>query len=88
MQKFRQSFIVYEKPGILYEKLKNPITIELNHFCWNLANVSYLQMSTKKCLGFFSFFSDLEVFAKVKKDLVSTHSHKPGFSITQDLNKI
>ena len=33
MQKFRQSFIVYEKPGILYEKLKNAITIELNHFC-------------------------------------------------------
>ena len=37
---------------------------------------------------FFIFFSDLEVFVKVKKDLVSTHSHKPGFSITQDLNKI
>ena len=45
-------------------------------------------MSTKKCLGCFSFGLDLEFFAKMKKDLVSTHSQKPGLSITQDLNKM
>ena len=30
----------------------------------------------------------LELFAKIKKDVVSTQSQKPGLSITQDLNKI
>ena len=45
-------------------------------------------MSTKRCLGCFSFCLDLEFFAKMKKDLVSTHSQKPGLSITQDLNKM
>ena len=45
-------------------------------------------MSAKRCLGFFLFCLDLELFAKIKKDLVSTHSQKPGLSITQDLDKI
>ena len=31
-------------------------------------------MSTKGCVGFFLFYLDLELFAKIKKDLVSTHS--------------
>ena len=30
-------------------------------------------MSTKACVGFFLFYLDLELFAKIKKDLVSTH---------------
>ena len=45
-------------------------------------------MFAKRCLGFFLFCLDLELFAKIKKDLVSTHSQKPGLSITQDLDKI
>ena len=45
-------------------------------------------MSTKGCVGFFLFCLELELFAKIKKDLVSTHSQKPGLSITQDLNKM
>ena len=45
-------------------------------------------MSGKACLGIFLFCLDLELFAKIKKDLVSTHSLKPGLSITQDLDKI
>ena len=40
-------------------------------------------MSTKGCVGFFKFCLDLELFAKIKKDLVSTQ-----LLITQDLNKI
>ena len=28
------------------------------------------------------------LFDRIKKDLVSTHSRKPGFSITQDLNQV
>ena len=46
------------------------------------------KMFTKKCAGFFLFYSDLELFAKIKKDLVSTHSFFALLLITQDLNKI
>ena len=45
-------------------------------------------MSTKGCVVFFLFCSQLELFAKIKKYLVSTYSQKPGLSITQDLKKI
>ena len=49
-------------------------------------------MSTKSCLGFILICLDLELFAKMKKDMVSTHSQKPVFFtfllITQDLNKV
>ena len=34
---------------------------------------------TKGCSGFFLFWLDLELFAKITGNLVSTHSHKPGF---------
>ena len=44
-------------------------------------------MPTKGCAGFI-FCLDLELFPKIKKDLVSTHSLKPFLLITQDLNKI
>ena len=44
-------------------------------------------MSTKGCVGFFLFYLDLELFAKIKKDLVSTHSFFALLLITQDLNK-
>ena len=45
-------------------------------------------MSTKECAGDFSFCLELEVFAKIKKYLVSTYSQKPVLLITLDLNKI
>ena len=45
-------------------------------------------MSTKRCSGFFSSYLDLDLFAEVKKHLVSTHSFFTVLSITQDLNKI
>ena len=45
-------------------------------------------MSTKLHPGFFIFYLELELFARIKKDLVSTHSQKPDLPITQDLNKI
>ena len=73
IQKFRQSSIVFEKPGILSENLKTPTILQFNIFCWNFAHVFYLPMSTKVC-GIFLFYLDLELFAKIKKDLVSTHS--------------
>ena len=42
-------------------------------------------MSTKMCSGFFLFCLDLELFAKIENDLVSTLSI---FLITQDFNEI
>ena len=65
-----------------------PTTIDFNNFCWNFTHVSYLPVSTKECSRFFKFCLEVELFAKTKKDLISTHSQKPGLSITQDLNKI
>ena len=47
-----------------------------------------LPMSTKGRAGFFSSYLDLELFAKIKKDLVSTHSLFTLLLTTQDLNKI
>ena len=38
----------------------------------------------KRVFGIFLFYLDLELFAKIKKDLVSTDSQKPDLSITQD----
>ena len=37
---------------------------------------------------FFLFYLDLELFAKIRKYLVSTHSPLTLLLITQDLNKI
>ena len=42
----------------------------------------------KRVFGIFLFCLDLELFAKIKKDLVSTHSFLTFLLITQDLNKI
>ena len=45
-------------------------------------------MSTKESVGFFSFYLDLELFAKIKTYLVSTHSLFKLLLIAQDLYKI
>ena len=45
-------------------------------------------MYTKGCEGLFKFYLDLELFAKIKKDLVSTRSFLTRLLITQDLNKM
>ena len=69
IQNFRQSSIVFEKPGILPEKLKtltssNYHTVP-NIFCWDFAHVAYLPMSTKGCLGFSLFCVDLELLIEM-----------------------
>ena len=91
MQKYRQSSNVFEKPGILSKNWKfwrAPTTIEFNNFCWNFAHIFYISMPARGCSGFFKFYLDLKLFKKkIKQDLVYTHSQKPGFSITQDLDK-
>ena len=45
-------------------------------------------MSTKECVGFFLFYLDLELFAKINKDLGSKHSFSTLLLINQELNKI
>ena len=48
--KFKQTSIVFEKPGLLLKNLKilrAPSTTELNIFSWNLAHVSDLTIFTK-----------------------------------------
>ena len=45
-------------------------------------------MSTKGCSGFILFCLDLDLFAKLNKDLVSTHSLKLFLLTTEDLNEI
>ena len=91
IQKFRQSSIVFEKPGFLSDNLKN-WTISnyttVQYFCGNFAHVSYLPMSIKGCSGSFLFCLYLELFANTKKDLVSTNLFFTFLLIIQDLNKI
>ena len=86
IQKFRQSSVVFKKLGILSENLETLTTSNYPAFCWNFVHVFYLRMSTKGCVGL--FYLDLELFEKVKKDLVSTHLFFTLLLITQDLKKI
>ena len=77
IQKFRQSSVVFEKPGILSEKLKTLASSNyprVQHFLLKLRTRFLLTNFSKGCVGFFLFYLDLELFAKIKKDLVSTHS--------------
>ena len=75
IQKFRQSFIIFEKPGILSENAEtltssNNPTVQyflLKHTHFLLTNVY------QRVCWIFSFYLDLELFAKIKKELVSTH---------------
>ena len=88
IQKFRQSSIVFGKPGILPENLKTLMSSNYPTIQYFLLNVSFLSISTKRCAASFLFCLDLELFAKIKKDLVSTHSIFTFLLITQDLAKI
>ena len=73
---FLRNQVFYLKNWKLWQA---PTTIDFNNLLWNCAHVSYLPMSTKGCSGFFLFCLELELFAKIKKDLVSLHSLRPGY---------
>ena len=91
IQIFRQSSIVFEKPGILSKNLKTLTSSNYPTVQYFFAETSHT-FSTYQCLQKgvwdFLFYLDLELFEKVKKDLVSTHSFFTLLLITQDLNKI
>ena len=86
--KFRQSAVAFEKPGIWSKNLKTLTSLQFNSFCLNFGHFFYLPLSTKLCVDIFLFCLDLEIFAKTKKDLASTHSFFTLILITRDLNKI
>ena len=91
IQKFSQSSIVFENPRILSENLKiltssNYPTVQ--YFLLKLRTRFLLTNVYKRVCGIFLFYLDLELFAKIKKDLVSTYSFFTLLLITQDLKKI
>ena len=91
IKKLRQSSIVFEKPGILPENLKTLTSSNyptVQYFLLKLRTRFLLTNVYKRVCGIFLFYLDLELFAKIKKDLVSTHSLFTLLLITQDLNKI
>ena len=83
---------------IAYKTLDKALLFSRNtEFClknWKLwqtpttVDFKYLLLKFCTCVWIFLFCLDLELFAKIKKDLVSTHSLKPDLSITQDFNKM
>ena len=92
IQKFRQSSIVFEKPGIFSENSKTLRSSNYPTVQYFFAETSH-KFSTyhslkKGVCGFFLFYLYLELFAKIKKDMVFTHSYFTLLLITQDLNKI
>ena len=76
IQKFRQSSIVFEKPGILSENLKTLTSSNYPTVQYSLLKLRtgfLLTIAEKRMCGIFSFYLDRELFAKIKKGLVSTH---------------
>ena len=74
-QKFRQSSIVFEKPGILSQNLKTLMSFNyptVQYFLLKLRTRFLLTNVCKRERGIFFFKS--WVICKNKKDLVSTHS--------------
>ena len=73
-QKFRQSPIIFEKPGILPENF-NELQLPYSSifFTETLNTFSTYQCLKKGVWEFLKFCLDLELFAKIKKDLVSAH---------------
>ena len=76
LQKFRQSSLVFEKPGILSENLKTLTSSNyptVQYFLLKLRTRFLLTNVYKRLCGIYFILLDLELFAKIKKDLVSTH---------------
>ena len=70
MKKFRQSSVVFEKPGILSEKLENLTSSNYHRVSYFLQKFSthFLLTSVyQRILGILLFCLDLELFAKIKK---------------------
>ena len=77
IQKFRQTSIVFKEPGFLYEKLKTLTRSNSHRVQYFLLKIRTRFLLTNVylsvCSRFFKFNLDLELFAKIRKHLVSTH---------------
>ena len=91
IQKFRQSPIVFEKLGFLSEKLKTLTSSNYHKVQYFLLKLRARFLFTnvyKRMFGiFFLFYLDVELLAKIKNDLFSTHWLFAFLLITQDLNR-
>ena len=70
MKKFRQSSVVFEKPGILSEKLENLTSSNyhrVSYFLLKFTTHFLLTSVYQRILGILLFCLDLELFAKIKK---------------------
>ena len=70
IQKFRQSSLVFEKPGILSEKLKTLTSSKYDRAQYILLKLRTDFLLTnvyKRVFGFFLFCLDLELFEKIKR---------------------
>ena len=70
IQKFRQSYTVFQKAGILPENLKTLTSSNfptVQYFCWKFAHVFYIPMSTKRCVGFFFSFRSWVICKNLKR---------------------
>ena len=77
IQKFRQSSIVFEKPGILFENLETLTSSDYStvlYFLLKLRTGFLLVSVYKRVYGISLFYLDLELFEKVKKYLVFIHT--------------
>ena len=84
IQKFRQSSIVFEKPGILPAKLKNLTSSNyrrVEYFLLKVAHISYIPMSTKGCLGFLLFVAQI----KKKTWFLQTHRNQALYVFLNNL---
>ena len=69
--------LVFEKPGILSEQLKTLTSSKyhrIQYFLLKLRTGFLLTNVYKRVFGIILFCLDLDLFVKIKKDLVSTHS--------------
>ena len=88
IQKFRQSPIVFEKPGIENQNFDELQVSYSSKFFAETSHTFFTYQCLQKGVWIFLFCLDLELLAKIKKDLVSTNSFFTLLLITQDLNKI
>ena len=88
IQKFKQTSIVFEKPGIFSENLKTSTSANYPTVQCFLLKLRTRFLLTNVYKRMYGILLDLELFAKIKKDLVSTHTLFTLLLITQDLNKI
>ena len=75
----------------LSENLKILISsnyLTIQYFLLKLRTRFLLNIVLKRVCELFLFYLNLELFAKIKKDLVSTHAFFTLLLVTQDLNKI